>query len=126
MQQAILCIINVKTRFAAAWPLQLIKKKDYEEAYTPKKGKKRNVNFRSMFTVKDSHQTLIALIKCLVNLKVHGKSVKKVYSDDGPEFNSEVKQFCQDPMRMIHSNPSLLTAFNSARRLFGELQKETS
>ena len=35
VQQAIFCIININTRFAAAWPLQLVKKKNFEEAYTP-------------------------------------------------------------------------------------------
>ena len=32
VQQAIFCIININTWFAAAWPLQLVKKKKYDEA----------------------------------------------------------------------------------------------
>ena len=55
VQQAIFCIIlNINTRFAAAWPLQLVKKKIFKEAYTPNKGRKKNVNFCSLFTTKDT------------------------------------------------------------------------
>ena len=42
VQQAIFCIININTCFAAAWPLQLVKKKIYDKAYKPTTSKKRN------------------------------------------------------------------------------------
>ena len=104
VQQAIFCIININTCFAAAWPLQLIKKKNYDEAYTPNKARKRHVNFISMFTAKDSLQTTVAFIRCLVYLIIHGKHVDKVYSDEGLEFKSIFKQFCENPMGMIDTH----------------------
>ena len=43
------------------------------------KVRKKNVNFRSLFTTKDALQTTVVFIRCLVYLIVHGKRVDKVY-----------------------------------------------
>ena len=69
-----------------------------------------------MFTAKDSLQTTVAFIRCLVYLIIHGKRVDKVYSDEGPEFKSIFNQFCENPMIDMH--PVLKTAFNSAQKFF--------
>ena len=81
------------------------------------------MNFRSMFTAKDSLQTTVAFIRCLVYLFIHGKRVDKVYSDKGPEFKSIFKQFCENPVDMINTHPVLKTAFNNAQKFFGYLKK---
>jgi hypothetical protein len=112
-----LCLININTRFAAAWPLDYKittkydidaewkpyqtrnrtkkKKNDDDEEHRPNK-KPTSLKLLRKVRAKDSSACLKALMHCLIYLYHHDQKVEMIYSDDGSEFKGEVADFCSD------------------------------
>ena len=76
VNQAIFCIININTRFAAAWPVDysVKTKKTEDDNWTPIK---RATTLLRGCTTKNADAVLNAFLKCLGYLFYHGKKVKK-------------------------------------------------
>ena len=95
INRPILCLININTRFAAAWPLEYTLKSkedvdaDWEPDETRERGKKRKISsadtseppslkLLKQVQTKTSANTLKALLSCLIYLYHHGNQVDVV------------------------------------------------
>jgi len=122
INRPILCLININTRFAAAWPLEYTLKSkedvdaDWEPDETRERGKKRKISsadtseppslkLLKQVQTKTSANTLKALLSCLIYLYHHGNQVDVVYSDDGKEFKGEVQEFCNNTRLFLQTHP---------------------
>jgi hypothetical protein len=121
INQAILCMVNINTRFAAAWPLDytLKTKYDIDDEWTPRETRSRNNKKKTDTKIKqpksmkllrkvqykNSTSCLKALMHCLIYLYHFDQKVSKIYSDDGNEFKGEVAEFCRNTDEFFRRHP---------------------
>lgn len=101
VNQAILCMVNINTRFAAAWPLDYTLPTRYN-IDTRWKGTREDPPSIEMVrklgtSTHSSAKVLNAMLHCLIYIYNMGQKVDEIYSDAGKEFMGIVSEFCRDP-----------------------------